>query len=216
MMLNFFSGAMGRIMNRRWAVWLCLTALIFALISAMPRMALSRSEMAPARGTLLVAGEGISDPRFRETVILLISYDAGNVVGLILNRPTPLALAEALPEQEVLEGRRDPLYYGGPVEPELLLTLLLSEQPPPGSTSVTGRLHVTGLPKLFDRLDSLKERGEKFRTFMGYAGWSPGQLAGEIARGDWYIEPFEETAVFDQAPETLWRRLRQGAEEVWI
>lgn len=203
-------------MSRRWPVWLWLTVIIFTMISVVPRRALSRPEMAPARGTLLVAGEGINDPRFRETVILLVRYDAGGVVGLILNRPTSLTLAEALPEQEALVGRRDPLYYGGPVKPELLLTLLRSEQPPPGSTAVSGRVHVTGLPKIVDRLDSLKERGEAFRTFMGYAGWTPGQLAREIARGDWYVEPFDETAVFDGTPATLWRRLRQGAAEVWI
>lgn len=203
-------------MNRRLPVWLLLTVIVFGMYSAVPRSLLSQTEMAPVQGMLLVAREGIADPRFQETVILLIRYDAGGGAGLILNRPTTLPLADALPETKELKGRSDSLFYGGPVEPTLLLVLLRSEHPPSGSAAVTGNVYLTGLPKILDRLDSMGETGENFRTFMGYAGWAPGQLAGEIVRGDWHIEPFDETAVFAEDPATLWRRLRERAKEIWI
>lgn len=200
----------------RLPMWLLLTVIVFAIFSAVPRSLLSQTEMAPVQGMLLVAREGIADPRFQETVILLIRYDAGGVAGLILNRPTSLSLADALPETKELEGRSDSLFYGGPVEPTLLLVLLRSEHPPSDSTAVTGNVYVTGLPKILDRLDSMGRDGESFWTFVGYAGWTPRQLAGEIARGDWHIEPFDETAIFDEDPATLWRRLLDRAKEIWI
>ena len=51
----------------------------------------------PAKGKFLVASRAIADPRFRETVILLIDYDASGATGLIINRPTKVPLAEMLP-----------------------------------------------------------------------------------------------------------------------
>lgn len=178
--------------------------------------AAAQGRLAPARGMLLVAGEGMADPRFQEAVILLVRYDAEGVVGVIINRPTNLTLGEALPGMGASEKRDTPLYYGGPVDPRLLLVLLQGEKPPQDSSAVAGRLHLTGLPQIAERLDSPAGTGEQFMVLLGYAGWSARQLAGEIARGDWYLVPFDEAAVFSEKPETLWRELRGRGKEVWI
>lgn len=195
---------------------LMLGFLTLLTVAGWPLPATAQGRIAPARGMLLVAGEGIADPRFRESVILLVRYDAEGVVGVILNRPTKLTLGEVLPGTAASEEGAAPLYYGGPVDPRLLLVLLQSEKPPQDSTPVAGRLYLTGLPQIADRLDALAGKGEKFMVLLGYAGWSAGQLAGEIAHGDWYLVPFDETAVFSETPESLWRELRGRGKEIWI
>lgn len=196
--------------------WLLALGILTLLTAAGWPLPAAEGRLAPARGMLLVAGEGIADPRFQESVILLVRYDAEGVVGVILNRPTNLSLGEALPGMVAGERRDAPLYYGGPVDPRLLLVLLQSDKPPRDSTPVAGRLHLTGLPQIADRLDSSESQGEKFMVLLGYAGWSAGQLAGEIARGDWYLVPFDETAVFSERPENLWDELRGRGKEIWI
>lgn len=203
-----------RMLLGRW--FFSLTVLVLLFVAVWPLPVAAQGRLAPARGMLLVAGEGIADPRFQESVILLVRYDAEGVVGVILNRPTKLTLGKAFPGMVAIEKRDTPLYYGGPVDQRLLLVLLQSEMPPQDSTPVADRLHLTGLPQIADRLDSSAGKGEKFMVFLGYAGWSAGQLAGEIARGDWYLVPFNETAVFSEKPENLWRELRSRGKEIWI
>ncbi len=178
--------------------------------------ATAQERLAPAPGMLLVAGEGMADPRFRETVVLLLRHGEGGAAGVILNRPTSFDTAQLYAAFALPAGCRGPLYYGGPVEPRLLLVLLQSDEPPDDSTPVVDLLHLTGLPQVAGRLDCGDEGGERLRIFSGYAGWSAAQLAGEIARGDWYVEPFDAAAVFSKKPETLWRELRAGGKELWL
>ena len=66
----------------------------------------------PAPGTLLIAQHKLQDPNFRKSVVLLAEYSAEGALGLILNRPTPVALADALTDVEKLRGRPERLYAG--------------------------------------------------------------------------------------------------------
>lgn len=203
---------------------LALTVLTAFFLAGWQQPAAAGERLAPSRGTLLVAGEGIVDPRFHEAVILLLRYDAEGAVGIVLNRPTTLTLGTALAGEEPLKKRVEPLlekgdetlYFGGPVAPRLLLVLLQCEQPPQDSKPISGQLYLTGLPQIAGRPAPSCDEREKFRVFFGYAGWSVAQLSGEIARGDWYVVPFDEAAVFSEKPETLWRELREGGKERWI
>jgi len=199
---------------RKWSMLVGVLLLWFVAGGTAPVAAQER--LAPAPGLLLVAGEGMADPRFRETVVLLLRYGEGGVAGVILNRPTSFDTAQLYTAFAVPAECRGPLYYGGPVEPRLLLVLLQSDEPPADSTPVADRLHLTGLPQISGHLPCSGEEGERFRVFSGYAGWSAAQLAGEIARGDWYVEPFDAGVVFSERPETLWRELRVRGKELWI
>jgi len=178
--------------------------------------AAAQERLAPAPGMLLVAGEGMADPRFRETVVLLLRYGEAGVAGIILNRPTSFDAARLESGPQLPAECHEPVYFGGPVEPRLLLVLLQSDDPPADSTPVTDRLHLTGLPQIAGRPLCGTDKEERVRVFSGYAGWSMTQLAGEIARGSWYVEPFDAAAVFSERPETLWRELRARGKEVWI
>jgi putative transcriptional regulator len=189
--------------------WLPVLALL--LLLAAPAQA--RERVAPGRGMLLVAAEGMADPRFAETVILLVRYGPEGVAGLILNRPTSLGLTEALPEMPALGKGGAVISWGGPVEPRTLLALLECGKPPAVSEPVAGAVHLTGPPQVAERM--AQGTKERFRVFMGYAGWSQAQLAGEIARGDWHVLPFDGSAVFTDRPLELWQRLLPP-QEIWL
>lgn len=201
--------------NRSRGVMLLLAAAL-ALGLAAPRALPAQPRQAPARGMLLVAGEDMADPRFQEAVVLILRYDTDGVAGLILNRPTVLTIAEALPEMAGARQHPDPIFYGGPLSPRMLTVLLESRRPPAGSDPVAGNLYVTGPPQFFERTGPPQGEVERFRVFLGYAGWTPAQLAGEIARGDWYVLPCDPQAVFAADPQGLWRQLRARGQEIWI
>jgi hypothetical protein len=92
----------------------------------------------PAKGSFLVASRRLVDPRFQETVVLLISYGSDGATGVIINRPTEVRLVDLLPSMQGLKGRADVVYYGGPVEGHRMLILIRSREQPEESGRVFG------------------------------------------------------------------------------
>jgi putative transcriptional regulator len=77
---------------------------------------------------------------------------------------------------------------------------------------VMADVYVSSSRKLFERLVDKADTGERFRVYAGYAGWAPGQLDREVARGDWHVLPADAETVFDKAPADIWPELiRKGA-----
>jgi len=161
----------------------------------------------PDKGMLLVASEHLPDPRFRDGVILLIQHDDQGTAGLVLNRNSSLTLDKVLPEGTALPGPVLTLSYGGPLEPQTLLTLVkIRKFPPEPAEEVIEGIYVTGLDVLTEWPDFAKEV-VAYRVFTGYAGWIPGQLERELRHGDWQVVPADEEAVFTADAEGLWDRL---------
>src|SRR5204863_3393754 len=88
---------------------------------------LSGAPGAQPNGIVLVAKPGLPDPNFSETVVLVTHSDEGNPVGVILNRPTTLKLADAAPRLRGAKDFAEPLYSGGPVMREVLIALFRAE-----------------------------------------------------------------------------------------
>lgn len=166
----------------------------------------------PASGMFLVADAALQGP-FRESVVLLLRHDRGGSVGLIVNRPSDIPVARLRPDLPELSGQPGSVFLGGPVSPEATLALVRGGAPP-RSTPVLPGVHVTGGAELAEHLAS--GAGGAFRLYLGYAGWAPGQLEAEIARGGWQLLPADAAAVFDGDPRTLWRALRGGGRREWI
>ncbi len=195
----------------RWNSWLCLSLVLLAAL--WPSRGLGQTRMAPRVGTFLVAAETMQDPRFQQTVILLIRHDLGGTVGLVINQPAVFDPKKILPElPEQFAG----LFHGGPVSQLNPTVLLRSGAPPANSLRVLERTHVIGLDEVLRHLTGGSRPGEQFRIYLGYAGWSAGQLAREIARGDWQVVPAEEKAIFEEDPVELWERLHQAGSIITI
>lgn len=165
-----------------------------------------------AKGRFLVASRSLQDPNFAETVILLVEYDANGALGVIVNRPTEVALVDALPELGELRRRKDVVYLGGPVGRDRMLLLVRTPQQPPQSLRVFDRVFASGS---LDAVRKSVQRGEPIRAYAGYAGWGPGQLDAEVARGDWFIGPADSNAVFADRPGALWDDLIERFSGDW-
>lgn len=194
----------------------CVLLLIFfTLAGGVAPAAEIPGRLAPARGMLLVAAEGMRDPRFAHSVVLLLDVDAKGTLGVILNHPTRLTLGEALGAELGLPENRRPIFYGGPVDPSAVTTLLRAETAPLGASRVTETLWLAPLAAMTEMLQS-DVGDETLRVIAGYAGWQASQLAAEIARGDWYLLSCDDRLVFETAPGRLWQVLRARGDEVWL
>ncbi len=169
----------------------------------------------PAPGRLLIAREGLRDPYFGRTVVLITRHGPRGTVGLILNRPLEPTLGEALVGGAGLPpaARAARLRFGGPVARRLLTVLArggeAGEEGPLGLRMAVGEAALV-------LLREAAEAGRPFRAYAGYAGWAPGQLAQELRRGDWLVAPGDLEAVFSGEGEALWRRLLRRWAGPWL
>ena len=147
-------------------------------------------------GFLLVASPTLGDLNFAGAVVFLIHHDDPGAVGVILNRPTTLAV-ERLPQWWTIAG---PVHAGGPVEPEIAIGLADSDAGQGGWEQVADSVWLADL-------EAAPETVPRIRVFSGYAGWGSGQLEAEIARGDWIVAEAELEDVFTDDPSGLWRRV---------
>ena len=156
-------------------------------------------------GRFLVAEPGLKGSRFERTVVLMVRHDAQGALGLVVNRPLSVEAAELLPEIEGLATAGRTLHWGGPVGERGITLLLRSDEAVEGSDAVLDDVRFGWDGELLRRL--AREEGRTFRLFAGYAGWSAGQLEGELERGVWQVIDAESDRVFTEAPEALWREL---------
>jgi putative transcriptional regulator len=159
---------------------------------------------APAAGQLLVASPVLSDPNFAGALVLLLDVDEQGSLGVVLNRPTGVRLAEVLDPWEPVASAPAVLFRGGPVEPDGAIgvaRLADGVADPPGWRRMFGR---TGLVDLdvptYGDYDAV-------RVYAGYAGWGPGQLQAEIAEGAWYVVPALPEDLDAPDPDALWRQV---------
>ena len=156
------------------------------------------------KGMLLVASPSLTDPNFRQTVLLLVKHGDEGTLGLVLNRSTNVRLSQVLPNLTALNGSDHRLFTGGPVEPTRLLLLFRLKEPPADARPVIDGLYVGGTPALLERVLTEAKPTEAFRAFAGYAGWAPGQLEFEMRQGSWGVLPLDGFDIFGKDPATLW------------
>lgn len=165
-------------------------------------------------GQMLIAMPGMGDPRFDHSVVYICAHDEGNTLGLIINKPIPevsfadimeqvsLTLDPALPKRAV--------HFGGPVETSRGFVLHSPE-----FTTEGGTLKVSETISMTATLDVLEALGrgtgpERALVALGYAGWGPGQLAGEIAQNAWLTAPEDPDLIFEAPTSQKWQRALQN------
>ncbi len=163
-------------------------------------------------GRLLVAKPDMGDPRFAESVILMIKHSPDGAFGLVINKPVlevGLAeLAEGFGIADVATSGTAKAHFGGPVEPNLGFVIHSNDYASAGTIAVTDTIAVSSDARAFR--DILGGEGpQRFVFVMGYAGWSAGQLEAEIARDDWEIAPADREIVLDANSATKWQRALQ-------
>jgi putative transcriptional regulator len=140
-------------------------------------------------GTLLLANTDLLEPTFRRTVIYVVEHNDGGTLGVVLNRPSETAVYNVLPQWSELAAKPKTMFIGGPVKRDAALCVgLLRVGADPNS--VPGLRHIDGRLVMVDRdaePETIAPHVEGLRIFAGYAGWTIGQLEGEIERDDWIV-----------------------------
>lgn len=167
-------------------------------------------------GKLLISSPSMSDLNFDRTVVFLLEHHEEGALGLVLNRPAPIELAEALPLWAPLAADPPVLFVGGPVSPggALALARAGSDLPIEGFTPVLGAV---GLLDLAGDPTELSTHIDALRLFSGYSGWGPGQLDREVSGGAWFVIDAEPDDPFTPTPDGLWAaalKREQGVEAV--
>jgi putative transcriptional regulator len=128
-------------------------------------------------------------------------------MGIILNRRTQVPASRVFEDWKEAKGHSEPVFLGGPVERMGALALLRSRASLDKAHRVLGDVHATSDQRLLGKQLAAGAPPERFRIYLGYAGWAPDQLDNEIDLGAWHVFPGTPDLVFDREPETLWDRL---------
>jgi putative transcriptional regulator len=169
-------------------------------------------------GKLLVAAPDLEDPNFRETVVYLLHHDQTGAMGLVINRVLGTGPLDKMLERlgvapNGATGRDLTVYYGGPVEPGRALVLHSPEYHASDTVMLSDLAALSTSPHVLE--DIAAGKGPKRSLFvLGYAGWGPDQLEGELAAGAWAVVQPDADLLFDDHPETKWQRAfdRRGIE----
>ncbi len=170
-----------------------------------------------ANAIFLVAKPELKDRNFRETVVLVTQPPRGGPWGVIINRPLVQRLSEVFTEYETLKDRKDVLHFGGPVQPDGLVFLVRTTEPPPRAVPVLKDVYFVSDLDWIDGLFRRPEPARGVRVYYGHSGWAPGQLQKELDRGGWHVVPADAETVFDKDPARIWPELIQRAttKQTW-
>ncbi|WP_366942453.1 YqgE/AlgH family protein [uncultured Serinicoccus sp.] len=167
-----------------------------------------RMERGEVTGQLLVATPLTGEP-FAGSVVLILHHDEDGAHGLVLNQPMEAGVDAVLPEWQPFVTDPGVLFRGGPVGRDTAMGLVsvpghLPEDPPLGTQLLFGGIGLVDLdapaPLVVPELGA-------FRIFVGYSGWSAGQLDSEIRHGAWEVVPREPRDAFREDTTDLWREV---------
>ena len=158
-------------------------------------------------GQLLIAAPTMSDPRFHRAVILMVRHNQTGALGIVVNHPlgdrSLTALLGALGEKDAAASRTVRIFIGGPVQPEIGFVIHGTDYQRPDTVKIDSQLAMTSSREVFR--DIANNQGPTRRLIaFGYAGWSPGQLEGEIAQRFWFASPADTKLVFEEDRDKVW------------
>jgi putative transcriptional regulator len=194
--------------SRRTTIFRSLpAAAIFAAATLLGPVAADPPETVSLTGQLLIAAPTIGDPRFAHTVILMVRHDRQGAFGIVINRPVGegsiASLLEGAGEDVSGISGSVKIFAGGPVQQELGFVVHSAEYHLDETLDVDGRVAMTANRQVLR--DIGHSQGPVKSLFaLGYAGWGPGQLEGELAHHDWFTTPAEPRLIFDDDRANLW------------
>ncbi len=160
-------------------------------------------------GSLLLAHPAMRDPNFHRSVVLLSTHGDDGAMGVVLNRPLGKKLGDLNAQFAASPLAPVPVYRGGPVQTEQLILAAWQADP-----LATGYRLYFGID--VDKAEVLqKEEGVRLRAFLGYSGWSKGQLENELRHHTWVVTPVSPDLLDKAEGQGLWRTILGGLSPEW-
>jgi putative transcriptional regulator len=186
---------------KRSATWLprsAVCALLFLLGAQWPAAA---EDAKALTAIMLVARSELPDPNFADSVLLVMNNLGPAPIGIVVNKPSRVAVSELFPDLKRLSRLRDKVYYGGPVDFGSVWFLFRAATLQQHAIQVFDGVWLSANRDLLLQLLGRDKPMEGLRIFVGHAGWGPGQLEAEINRGDWTLERADSGKIFNAKPE---------------
>jgi putative transcriptional regulator len=159
----------------------------------------------PEKGKILISEPFLPDTFFNRSIVYLTDHTPQGSVGFILNKKLDLQVGAAI---EGFEGWNENLSMGGPVAPDTLHYLHNLGDVIPNSVLVEGNIYWGG------DIDTIKEliktggiNQSQIRFFLGYSGWSAGQLERELKENSWVIAKVNSNIVLNNKNDNIWKRV---------
>ena len=185
-----------------------LIRFVFALAAGIASIPASA---ATSDTVVLVAKRAWQDPLYGRTVIVAKALDDGGHIGLILNRPTKVSLAQLFPEDGPSQKVQDQVYLGGPSSPNMLLALVAGHRnSDQGSLQIAPYINLAVAGENVDHV--IQTAPGQARFFMGAVLWQPGELDHELKAGAWHVMNFDPQMIFEKNTSDMWRQLIERAE----
>lgn len=159
----------------------------------------------PEKGKILISEPFLPDTFFNRSIVYLTDHTPHGSVGFILNRKLDLKVSSAI---EGFEGWNENLNMGGPVAPDTLHYLHNQGDLVPKSILVEDNIFWGG------ELDAIREliktgiiKQPQIRFFLGYSGWSAGQLERELKENSWVIAKVKPDIIMNNRGDDTWKRV---------
>jgi putative transcriptional regulator len=161
-----------------------------------------KTPLTPARGRLLISEPFLPDPHFGRSVVLLCEHNEEGSFGFILNHSSHLIFSDLV---DGMEGFKEEVFIGGPVQNDTLHFLHRNEKY--GGTVVAEGIYWGGdFEHVSRNIHSGEIQPQDFRFFIGYSGWSAGQLEEELEANSWMVvDGVTRELVFDVPYEAMWK-----------
>ena len=164
----------------------------------------SAEDAKPLTAIFLIAQDIAPESAFADSIVLTMNNLGPAPIGIIINRPTPISVAEIFPDLKPLERVHDKVYFGGPVELESIWFLFRASTPPQHAVQAVENVYLSADQDLLRRLLRRHKPMDGLRIYIGHAGWGPGQLENEIGLGAWNLEHASADAIFNGKSENPW------------
>ncbi|RYY62024.1 MAG: YqgE/AlgH family protein [Chitinophagaceae bacterium] len=156
----------------------------------------------PKAGAILIADPFLKDPNFLRTVVFLCEHREDGSFGFVLNRSYENTLDELLPGVH----QQFPVFYGGPVQKDSIHFIHQYPEEIPGGTEVINGVYWGGdFSKLVEMLKNGEIEERKIRFFIGYSGWSAGQLDEEMKEKTWLTAEATRKLLFHPETSEIWK-----------
>lgn len=165
------------------------------------------SESSSLRNHFLIAMPALADPNFSHTVTYICEHNDEGAMGIVINRPMPITLAEVLRQMEIEPSKNLDtsvvVNEGGPVQPEHGFVVHSPVGAWESSMPITDDIALTTSRDILSAIGHA-EGPAHYLIALGYAGWGPGQLETEIAENAWLSGPASMEILFDLPLEQRW------------
>ncbi|MCI0750725.1 MAG: YqgE/AlgH family protein [Flammeovirgaceae bacterium] len=167
-----------------------------------------RNKLKPERGRLLISEPFLPDPNFERTVVLLCEHNEDGSFGFILNKPSFVKVSEVV---EDLKDFEHEAFVGGPVQQDTLHFLHRSTSIDEGNKIYNEITWGGNFEKVILLAETKQLKPSEIRFFLGYSGWSAGQLEEELKQDSWIVcDYISEELLFETEAGQMWKKALDG------